>query len=219
MAFFPSGDGTGPDGLFECIRADCKLRGMSQPEREGQSIVGFGRDETVTVIQQGPTSQGEENRSTVTARILSRLPKRYSIDPATGPERGADLVVSCKACDTKREIQVARAVDKDFARTSRASPVACKTIKPAEVIGRLRAIVDKKTNERTVTDRSKQILAIDAAVDELWTPILCGLESTREDLSGRGWLSIVLVGPEVVLRIDGQDVEQWCSCGGTKTTS
>jgi len=219
MVFFPSEGGFALEGkgIHQCIRADCELQGMSQPEHDGHSIAGFGSDGTVTLIQQGRTSQSEENLPTILARISRCLPERYTIKLAVGFEVGVDIIVRCKICGAKREIQVTRAVDPGFARATCNSNVTWTTSEPAEVIKRLGAILDKKTKKHP--GRGDQVLVIDTAVDEMWTPILGGLEEMRSLLSGSGWYSVMLIGPLGVVRVDGEDLEQWCVCHGSVRTS
>lgn len=218
MVFFPSGGGTtGPDGLYECIRADCELRGMSQPEQEGQSIAGFGKDETVTIIRNGPVSQNEDNLSAVKARMQSQLPNRVIMFRATGAEIGRDLIVRCEICTAERDVQVTRAVIERFAQKSRDSKITSATFSAEELVECIRAIVDKKTKICPDAVRVGRILAIDATVDVFWTVILGGLEATRSFLSGRDWFSLVFVTHSAVVIIDGKEMEQWCHCGGTGT--
>ena len=214
LVFFPSGGGATLDGkgMWECVRKGCELLGRLQPERDGESIVSFGRDGSVNVIQQGPTSQNEGNLPAIRERLMARLPERFRIELRNAREDGTDLTALCNKCGSNRGIQVSRAADSDLARESSRSVVSWNTRKPAEVLERLREVVDKKASQRPARDCAEQVLAIDASVDAMWTPILGGLDSTRGFLSGRGWYSVVLVDPVAVVVIDGANPENWCSC-------
>lgn len=213
LVFFASGGGgEGTRGLYECAQEDCELRGMSQPERDGQSIAGFGSDGTITFIQQGPTSQNEENLPSVVAHLKGALPSTFGFDIVRGAESGVDIIGRCEMCKAKIEIQVARAIDSHLARRNRHQPVAWAQFRPDEVVQRVIDEVDRKTNHYPKADRAQRVLALDASVDAMWTPILGGLDQMRSLISGRGWRSIVLVGPAAVIALAGEDVGHWCGC-------
>lgn len=213
LVFFASGGGgEGTRGLYECVQADCELRGMSQPERDGQSIAGFGSEGRITFIQQGPTSENEENLPSVVAHFENAMPTNFNFDIVRGAESGADLIARCEMCKAKIEIQVARAIDSGLARKNRHQAVAWAQYRPDEVVQRIIAVVDRKTNKYPESDRAQRVLALDASVDAVWTPILGGLDQMRSLMSGRGWRSIVLVGPAAVIALAGEDVGHWCGC-------
>lgn len=219
LSFFPSEEDSPSKGLYECTLENCDLLGMSQPEHDGQSIAGFGKDGSITVIRKGRVFQNEKNLPTVIARIKEKIPNHLAVHLVHGleTEKGVDLTVKCSKCDSQKDIQVVRAVDPIFAKGCSTNEIFWKKYEATEVIQRLQKELDKKTLKHN--DRAKQILVIDTPVEAFWTPILGGLKATRNMLGHSGWWSVVILSPSAVVTIDGNEPMYWCNCCKAEETS
>ena len=216
LHFFPSEDNSFMAGIYNCVNEACELEGMQQPEREGQSIVGFGSDGNFTVIRKGSFSENEGNLPVVSLRLGRKLDNWLNVTPFDGPEAGVDLLLRCEVCNVTREIQVTRAIDPKFAKEMRSAEVSWRIYRLQELVDRLINVVYRKTTKHSNSDKEQQILLLDCPVDILWPVVLEGLTAAKQAVADTGWYSIAMLGPDNIIAITGSEPSDWCSCGKTR---
>lgn len=214
MPFFRSEEGSETDGISYCTNGECELFEMQQPIFDGQSIVSFDLNGGITVIRKGNFSVNEENLERVGKRLKKHFNSDKTIEATTGShETGADLVVSCSCCSTKRDIQVTRILDSEYAKSASNKDVVWKTYETMEVLRLIKASIEKKTRRYSPEMVEKMSLVLEPTVDVFWSVIFkMNQKKLREYFSEQPWFSIVLVGYENLIIISGAELREWCQC-------
>ena len=169
---------------------------------------------TITVIRKGKFTVNEGNLKFVIERLKKHLTADKKIETTKGDkETGSDLTFFCSNCSRKRDIQVTRILDSEYAKRANNNDVVWKTYEPLELLKLIDTAIEKKTHRYTPESIKKMCLVLDPTVDVFWSVIFkMDLVKLREYFSDQPWFSIVFVSPSNVINLSGEDIGEWCQC-------
>ena len=211
MPFFRSEEGSETDGISYCTNDECELAEMQQPRFDRQSIVSFHRSGGITVMRKGRFTVNEGNLKSVIERLKKHLTDGKKIEATKGSkETGSDLTLFCSDCSRKRDIQVTRILDSEYAKSASNKDVVWKTYETMELLSLINTSIEKKTHRYPPESLKKMCLVLEPTVDVFWSVILkMDLVKLREYFSDQLWFSIVLVSPNHVITVSGEDLGNW----------